>query len=121
VLAAGALCLAATLLAWQLLAPPAACGPRRLARAPAAAAAATAPPPAALPAPAPPAPGTPPLVDLRLAHRLLPLTNLSALSTAALLDAAPGLGPADARALVRLHQELHCRCACVRQAGGAGV
>ena len=48
-------------------------------------------------------------VDLSLAHRLLPLTNLSAVTTAALLDAYPGLSPTEARELVQLQQELHCR------------
>lgn len=69
---------------------------------PGAAAAATAALPAA-------AASSPALVDLSLAHRLLPLTNLSSLTTAALLDAHPGLSPAEARELVRLQQELHCR------------
>jgi hypothetical protein len=55
----------------------------------------------------PAAPGQ--LVDMALAHRLLPLTNLSALSTAALLDAHPGIAPPEARALVQLQQELYCR------------
>jgi hypothetical protein len=53
--------------------------------------------------------------DMRLAPRLLPLTNFSALTTAALLDAHAGAGAAEARALVQLHQELYCRC--VRDAG----
>jgi hypothetical protein len=54
---------------------------------------------------------------LAAAPRLLPLTNFSALTTAALLDAHPALASQDARTLVRLHQELYCRCA--RAAGGA--
>jgi hypothetical protein len=43
------------------------------------------------------------------AHRLLPLTNFSALTTVALLDAHPGASSAERRELVRLHQELYCR------------
>ncbi|GBG00519.1 hypothetical protein Rsub_13269, partial [Raphidocelis subcapitata] len=78
---------------------------------------ATAAPPgaAAPPPPAPPPPeeagarGAADPVDLRLAHLLLPLTNLSSLSTAALLDSHPGITPAEARQVVRLHQELYCR------------
>jgi hypothetical protein len=52
-----------------------------------------------------------PLADLMLqvAPRLLPLTNLSMLGTAALLDASPGISPGQARDLVRLHQKLYCR------------
>ncbi|GBF94364.1 hypothetical protein Rsub_06986 [Raphidocelis subcapitata] len=60
------------------------------------------PPPVTLDAPA----GPP--VDLRLAHLLLPLTNLSSLSTAALLDSHPGITPAEGREVVRLHQDLYC-------------
>jgi hypothetical protein len=48
-------------------------------------------------------------VDARLAHLLLPLTNFSALTTAALLDAGGGAGGDQARRLVRLHQDLFCR------------
>ena len=55
------------------------------------------------------APGGAGAVDLLLAHRLLPLTNLSALSTAAMFDAAPGISSAEGRGLVRLYQELYCR------------
>jgi hypothetical protein len=41
---------------------------------------------------------------------LLPLTNMGALSAAALLDAgtASGLGPPELRRLVQLHQSLFC-------------
>ena len=50
-------------------------------------------------------------VNLNLAHHLLALTNLSAVSTAVLLDAAgPGLSSAQTRELVQLHQTLYCRC-----------
>lgn len=47
--------------------------------------------------------------DLSLAHLLLPLLNLTDLTTAALLDAHPGVAPSEAMALVRLHQQLYCR------------
>ena len=63
----------------------------------------------ALSAPAAPQPANPP-VNLTLAHHLLAMTNLSAVTTAALLDAAgAGLSSADTRALVQLHQTLYCR------------
>lgn len=67
--------------------------------------------------------GAPPLdpgvrtVDLSLAYRLLPLTNLSALTTAALLDAAQSNASAHGRRLVRLHQDLYCRWAGLRCQG----
>jgi hypothetical protein len=47
---------------------------------------------------------------VKQAPRLLPLTNFSSLTTAALLDAQPGVSSGDARDLVRLHQEFYCRC-----------
>jgi hypothetical protein len=57
-----------------------------------------------------PADAAPPLlVDLTHAHRLLPLTNLSALTTAAVLAALPAnASAAGKRAAVRLHQDLYC-------------
>jgi len=51
-------------------------------------------------------------VDASMAHMLLPLTNFSALTTAVLLDAHGKIGTEQARGLVRLHQELYCRCVC---------
>lgn len=48
-------------------------------------------------------------VDLSLAHHLLPLTNLSGLTTATLLDTAAANATGHGRALVRLHQDLYCR------------
>ena len=48
-------------------------------------------------------------VDMSVAHLLLPLTNLSALTTAALLDAAGANHSREGRALVRLQQDLYCR------------
>lgn len=48
-------------------------------------------------------------VDLSLADMLLPLTNLSSLTTAALLDAHRPLSSSSARGLVRLYQDLYCR------------
>lgn len=50
-----------------------------------------------------------PAGSLDMAHMLLPLTNLSALSTAELLEAHPGLSSMEARELVRQHQELYCK------------
>jgi hypothetical protein len=48
-----------------------------------------------------------------LADILLPLTNFSVVSTAALLDAAGGRvrSSAEKRELVQGHQDLYCRCA----------
>lgn len=62
-------------------------------------------PPAAAPAAAP---GGAQPVDLSLAGPLLRLTNLSAVTTAALLDAAGPLTPEKGRALMQLHQQLYC-------------
>lgn len=47
-------------------------------------------------------------VDLTMGHVLLPLTNLSGLTTVALLDAAGDVSGEDIRGLVRLHQALFC-------------
>lgn len=53
---------------------------------------------------------TPGAADLSLAHMLLPLTNLTNLTTAMLLDAAgANMTTGEARGLVRLHQDLYCR------------
>jgi hypothetical protein len=87
-------------------------GPRPAAPVPPAAAANAAPPGGGAAAGASPlcagCPAPAGWADVSMAARLLPLTNLSALTTAQLLDASPGLSNADARRLVRLHQELWC-------------
>ena len=48
------------------------------------------------------------MVDLGMADILLPLTNLSAHTTAALLDRAGALRGEKARLLLQLHQQLFC-------------
>ena len=49
------------------------------------------------------------LIDGSLGHILLPLTNLTNMTTASLLDAAANATTDQKRGLVRLHQDLHCR------------